>query len=83
MPRVNGDVRRLGRVGIAAADLGRRQKPFHALNVASRCAGTHVHVTATNPLCAGRHSDLITHAIVTDRRARSVRAVKEIVARER
>ena len=42
-----------------------------------------VHVTATDPLCAGRHSDLVAHAIVADRRARGVRAVKEIVARER
>ena len=42
----------------------------------------HVHVAATDPLCAGGHPNLVTHAVVADRCAGGVRAVKEIVARE-
>jgi len=83
-PRVNCDVRRFGRVafGGRAVDRVRRQEEFHALDVTGRCAITHVHVTATNPLCAGRHPDLVTHAIIADRSAEGVATVEEIVARE-
>ena len=42
-----------------------------------------VHVPATDPLCAGRHPDLVTHAIITDCGAQRVATVEEIVARER
>ena len=42
-----------------------------------------IHVPATNPLCAGRHPDLVTRAVVTDHRSRGVRAVSLVVARER
>ena len=83
MPGVVGDVRRLGGVGIAAADSGWSKEPLHALDIPSRRAVVRVHVTATNPLCAGRHADLVTLPVVTDHRAGGVRAVSLVVARER
>jgi hypothetical protein len=82
-PGVNRNVRRLGRVALPAAYWIRRQEKFHALDIRGRCAIALVHVTASDPLCAGRHSDLIAGAIVTDCRASGVRAVKEIIARKR
>src|SRR5439155_9213472 len=39
------------------------------------------HVTASNPLCARRHADLVGPAIVSDRCAGCVRAVEEIITR--
>ena len=82
-PGIVGNVRRLRWVGVAAADPRRRKEPLHALDVTSRCAIPLVHVTATNPLRAGRHPDLVTHAIVTDHGTGGVRAVRDVVARER
>ena len=70
-------------IALAAAYRSRRKEPFHALDVPGRSAITCVHVTATNPFRAGRHPDLVTHAIVTDHRSRGVRAVSLVVARER
>ena len=40
-----------------------------------RCAVALVHVTATDPLCAGRHPDLVDPAVIADRGAGGVRAV--------
>ena len=70
-------------IALAAAYRSRRKEPFHALDVPGRSAIARVHVTATNPFRAGRHPDLVTHAIVTDHRSRGVRAVSLVVARER
>ena len=42
-----------------------------------------VHVAATNPLRAGRHPDLVAHAVVTDHCAGGVAAVAVVIARER
>ena len=42
-----------------------------------------VHVAATNPFCAGGHPDLVASAVIADRGACGMRAVKEIIARER
>ena len=82
-PGVDSNGRCLARVTFArrAVQRVRRKKPFHALDVSCRRAGALVHVTATNPFCAWRHSNLISAAIVADRCARCVRAVEEIVAR--
>ena len=80
-PGVNGDIGCLGRVALSAAYWVRRQKKFHALDVSGRCAVTLVHVTAANPLCARRHSDLVASAVVADRCACGVGAVEVIVAR--
>ena len=55
---------------------------MHALHVPCRCAVALVQVTATNPLRAGRHPDLVTHAIIADRGAEGVATVEEIVARK-
>src|SRR6266511_5123355 len=81
-PGIDGNVRRLGRVAVTAAYLARRKEPLHALDVSGGSTVAHVHVAATDPLCAGGHSNLVTHAVVTDRCAGGVRAVKEIVAGE-
>ena len=42
-----------------------------------------IHVAATDPLCSGRHADLVTRAIVADRCPRGVSTMKEIIARKR
>ena len=73
-PGVNGNVRRLGRVALVrvAADRVRRQEKFHALDVSGRCANAHVHVAATDPLGARRHSNLVRATVVADRCASGV-----------
>jgi hypothetical protein len=38
---------------------------------------------ATDPLCTGRHPDLVTLSVITDHRSGGVRAVSLVVARER
>ena len=83
LPGVVSDVWCLGGVGVAAADLGRRQEPFHTLDVSGWCTSVGVHVTATDPLCTGRHPNLVTRAIISDHRARGVAAMGKIIARER
>src|SRR5207248_10987148 len=52
-----------------------------ALDVSCRRAGAHVHVTAGDPSCAGRHSDLVSAAVIANRGAGGMRAVEEIIAR--
>ena len=61
----------------------RRKEELHAFDVSRRCPVALVHVTATNPLCTGRHPDLVTHAIIAYRGACGMTTVKEIVARKR
>jgi hypothetical protein len=80
-PGVNCNVRRLGRVAfVRRAVKGiRRKEKFHALDVPGWCAVPLVHVTATDPFCAGRHSDLVGAAVITDCCASCVRAVEEII----
>ena len=82
-PGVDGNVRCFGRVAFVgrAVEWIRRKEKFHALDVPRRCAVTLIHVTATDPFCAGRHSNLVGAAIVADRRASRVRAVEEIITR--
>jgi len=67
---------------LTAAYWVRREEKFHALDISGRSAVALVHVTATNPLCARRHPDLIAGAVVTDRGANGVGSVKEIIARK-
>lgn len=83
-PRVNCDVRGFGRVALGwrAVKRIRREEPFHAFHVPGGRPITHVHVTATNPLRARRHPDLITSSVIADGRAGRVATVEEIVARE-
>src|SRR4029079_4290631 len=83
-PRVDRDVRRFRRVALTggAVDRVRGQKDLQALQIPGRRPGTLVHVTATNPLCAGRHADLVTHSIIADGGAEGVATMEEIVARE-
>ena len=82
-PGVDCNIGRLDRVAFVrrAADWVRREEKFHAFHICRRCAVALVHVTASNPLCAGRHADLVGAAIVSDRCAGCVRAVEEIVTR--
>src|SRR5207245_2347898 len=40
-------------------------------------------VTAKNPLCSGRHANLVTHTVITYRCPSGVRPVKVVVARKR
>jgi len=65
-----------------AVDWVRRQEPFHALDVSCRRAVAHIHVAATDPLRTGRHPDLVAHAVIADRCACGVAAMKEVVARK-
>ena len=67
----------LRRVARSAGDRSRREEKFHALDVPGRCADTLVHVPATNPLCAGRHSNLVAASVVADRGARGVGSVED------
>ena len=83
LPGIISDVRRFGRVGITAANPGRSEEPLHALDVSGGCAVTLIHVAATNPLCTGRHTDLVTHAVITDHRTGGVRTMSAIIAWER
>jgi hypothetical protein len=82
-PGIGRDVRRLGRVAFfrCAVQWVRRQEKFHALDVPGWCAIAHIHVTATNPLCAGRHADLVGAAIIANGCPNGVRSMEEIVAR--
>ena len=48
-----------------------------------RCAVALVHVTATDPLRARRHSDLVTSAIVANHSANGMSAMPVVVARLR
>ena len=69
-------------MGRSAVERVRRKEPFHALHVSGRRAVADIHVTATNPLCAGRHPYLVTHTVIADCRAGGVRTVEVIIARE-
>ena len=84
-PGVSRYIRRLGRVafGRRAAERVRRQEKLHALDVSGWCAVALIHVTATDPFCAGCHSNLVGAAIVTNRRANGVTSVEKIIARLR
>ena len=84
-PGVNRYVGCFGRVAISvrAVERIRRKEKFHALHVCGWCAVALVHVTAPDPLRARGHTDLVTRAVIADGCAGGVRAVKEIVARER
>src|SRR2546427_395721 len=81
MPGVVGNIRRLGGVRVAAADPGRSQEPFHALEVAGGVAEARAHVSAPNEFGAGRFADLFTGAVVAVHGAEGVRAVTDVVAR--
>ena len=83
MPSINRDIGSFERVALPAAYRIRRKKPFHATEVPCRCAVSLVHVTTTDPLRSGRHSDLIAHAVIANRRPDGMRAVANVVARKR
>lgn len=82
-PGVSRYIRRLGRIAFirCAAERVRRKEKFHALDVPGRCAVPLIHVTTAYPFCAGRHSNLVGAAIVTNRRADGVTSVEKIIAR--
>ena len=61
---------------------GARKNSMHSMYLAGVPLPC-VHVAATNPLCAGGHPDLVASAVIADRGACGMRAVKEIIARER
>ena len=84
-PRVSRYIRCLGRVAFVgrAAEWVRRQEKFHALDVSGRCAVPLIHVTAADPFCAGRHSNLVGAAVVANCRANGVTSVEKILARLR
>jgi hypothetical protein len=84
-PRVSRYIRRQARVAFVgrAAERVRRQEKFHALDVSGRGAIALVHVTATDPFCARRHSNLVGAAIVANCRANGMTSVEEIIARLR
>jgi len=82
-PGVDGNVGRQSWIALVrrAVEWIRREEKFHALDVPCRCAVAYVHVTATDPFCPGRHSNLISAAIIANRCASCVGAVEEIIAR--
>ena len=82
-PGIDCNIGCFGRVAFVrrAADRVRREEKFHALHICRRCAVALVHVTASNPLCARRHADLVGPAIVSDRCACCMTAMEEIVTR--
>jgi hypothetical protein len=84
-PGVSRYIRRQGGVAFVrrAAERVRRQEKFHALDVSGRCAIALIHVTATDPLRTGRHSNLVGAAIVANCRANGVTSMEEIIARLR
>jgi hypothetical protein len=84
-PGVSRYIRRQGGVAFVgrATERVRRQEKFHALDVSGRCAITLVHVTATDPLRTGSHSNLVGAAIVANCRANGVTSMEEIIARLR
>jgi hypothetical protein len=84
-PGVSRYIRRLGRIAFVgrAAERVRRQEKLHALDVSGWCAIALVHVTATDPLRTGRHSNLVDAAIVANCRANGVTSMEEIIARLR
>ena len=53
-----------------------RKEKFHALDVSRRCAVALVHVAATNPFCAGGHPDLVASAVIADRGACCMSAMR-------
>jgi len=56
---------------------------LHALDIPGRRAYVRVHVMATDPLCAGRHSDLVTLSVIADHGAGGMRAVSIVITRKR
>ena len=82
-PGVGRYIRCLGRIALLgrAAERVRRKEKFHALDVPGWCAVPLIHVTTAYPFCAGRHSNLVGAAIVTNRRADGVTSMEEIIAR--
>jgi hypothetical protein len=82
-PGVNGYIGRLGGIALTAAYWVRRQKKLHALDVSGWRAVADIHVAATNPFCAWGHPDLVASAVIADCGAGGMRAVKEIITRER
>jgi hypothetical protein len=84
-PGVSRYIRRQGRVAFVrrAVQRVRRKEKFHALDVPGWRAVPLIHVTAAYPFCAGRHSNLVCAAIVTNRRANGMTSMEEIVTRLR
>src|SRR5262245_52632713 len=68
-------------LGWRAAYRVRREKKFHALDVSGRCAVAPIHVAAADPLRAWRHSDLVTHTIIADRRTYGMGPMPVVIAR--
>jgi hypothetical protein len=68
-------------LGRRAVQRVRREEKLHALDISCRCASTLIHITAGYPSCAGRHSDLVAAAVITNRRAGGMAAMEEIIAR--
>src|SRR4029077_3697716 len=82
-PRVGRNIGRQGWIALGwrAAYRIRREKKFHALDISGRCAVALIHVAATDPLRAWRHSDLIAHAIIADCRAYGMGPMPVVIAR--
>jgi hypothetical protein len=75
-----GRFRRVAFVG-CAVEWVRREEKFHALDVPCRCASALVHITTTDPFCAGRHPYLVSTAVIANCRAGGMAAVEVIIAR--
>jgi hypothetical protein len=83
VPSVNRNVRSFKRIALAAAYRVRRKEPFHALEVSGSRAVALIQVATTDPFREGRHSNLVTHAVIADCSPDRMRAMAVIVARKR
>ena len=82
VPSVDGDVRSSEGIALAAAYRIGRKEPLQALEVSGRCAVTLIQVPTSDPFRERRHSNLITHVVIADRRPDRMRAVSVVVTRE-
>ena len=87
LPGVVSNIGSFGRVPIAwiAAHRVRRKEKFHALNASGRRGRVRwsIYHTAGDPLCAGRHPNLVASAVVADRHASGPATMEHVVARLR
>src|SRR5262245_45651108 len=85
LPGVVGNVWRHCRVALAwiAANRIWRKEKFHAFDHCGRrrrrvrC----IRLAASDPLCAGRHPNLVAHTVIADHRTSGVAAVTMAIAR--
>jgi hypothetical protein len=84
-PGVNRNIRCLAGIAFVRCAVQRiwRKEKLHALDVPGRRAVSLVHVTTRDPLRPGRHSNLVSSAVIANRGPSGMTAVEKIVTRLR